>query len=100
MGGGVMMGRRRYSEDFRTRCLAMVEELLAERGSSREEVVVAVATAMGMPVTTLRNWVREERGPARAGVVPADSELVVRQLEQKVRDLVLANRHLNELAGS
>lgn len=76
----------------------MVGQLLDDR-RSREEAVVATATAMGMPVTTLRNWVREERGPARAGDVPADSELLVRQLEKKVHDLLLANRHLNDLAG-
>ena len=77
------MATRFYTTEFRDKCLALVSEQM-KTASSREEAVVAVAAALQIPVTTLRNWVRTERGAARTTQFPADTELAVRELRDQV----------------
>ncbi|RMB70198.1 hypothetical protein AYK61_26045 [Rhodococcus sp. SBT000017] len=77
------MAKRFYTTEFRDKCLALVGEQM-KTASSREEAVVAVAAALQIPVTTLRNWVRHERGAARVSQFPADTELAVRELRDQV----------------
>ncbi|QSE87011.1 hypothetical protein [Rhodococcus koreensis] len=77
------MARRRYTEDFRSKCLSLVDEQM-KVASSREDAIVTVAASLRIPVTTLRNWVRAERGAARTDQLPADAVLAIRSLQQQV----------------
>lgn len=87
-----MKPRRTYSPEFRATCLDLVTAQMAT-ASSREDAVVAVAAALAIPVTTLRNWVRADRGAARTDHLPADAELAVRELTRQVEVLRSAIRH-------
>lgn len=86
------MAKRIYTPEFRGQCLTLVGEQM-KSASSREEAIVAVAAALRIPVTTLRNWVRSERGAARIEQFPADTELAIRELQDQVRILQRALGH-------
>lgn len=80
------MAKRNYTPEFRGKCLALVGDQM-KTASSREEAIVTVAAALCIPVTTLRNWVRSERGAARTDQFSADTEIALRELQDQVRIL-------------
>lgn len=77
------MSRRRYTPEFRGRCLDAVRSAM-DGASSREAAIVLVASAASIPVTSLRNWVRDAWGPARGPELPVDAELVRSQLQRQI----------------
>ncbi|ACY24055.1 hypothetical protein Gbro_4942 (plasmid) [Gordonia bronchialis DSM 43247] len=94
-----MSPRRMYSSQFRATCLELVTDNLRHQ-RSREAAIVAVATAVGVPITTLRNWVRDAWGPAREPDTDRDTALVLGQLQRENDTLRRANRALSRLADT
>ena len=90
--------KRQYAPGYRQECLSQVRAALAEH-QSREAAVVAVAAAMGVPVTTLRTWVRTEFGPARSDT-PSDPELSTGVLQRELERLRRANLALSRLVNA
>ena len=84
--------RRRYTPEFRERCVEQVRQRM-EGTPSRESAVVAVAAALEIPVTSLRNWVRATMGPARGD--DGASARTVWQLRQQVEVLRAMNRGIS-----
>ena len=90
---------RRYSEEEKARAVRLVRQLRAELGTEHG-TVKRVADQLGYGVETVRKWVHHadiDEG-VKAGR-SAEDEALIRQLEQRNRELERANKILRKASA-